>query len=289
MDTPAKNQMSVSTATPNTKHKSTFTAAPKFVVTNRRSKAIDPVGVQSGVTETPRRFKRVESIQDPSSFEDSSQDLDVQPDQQTQQSNESLEEKEPNLQPQDARSPARKKQKTVENQNLQSMPYNGGLEPSTSGYIATSVVPRYLPPASKLPSAGIAPARPSFITPVPTIESVEAALPAIFSPHKKSQKFLPTGLASFMRSHIIEATSVHSQASSKPFNGYKIQIITSQRISYGSLVQAQNQTGLKSSFLLVGNTPTPLLGEICVLNGVNWSIILDEHPWRVVLDWKVER
>jgi hypothetical protein len=259
-------------------------------VTDRRSKPVDSARIQPSSSKPLHQFKRVESIQEPSSFEDSSQDHDDQLNQDTQNSDvDILKDQEPNLRLREASSPVRKRLKLADDQYAQPTRYQTNLEPDASEYKATPLAPRYLLPSGKHPENNFAPSRPSFITPAPTIESVEAALPAVFSPHKKSQKFLPTGLASSMRGLIIEATSTHAQPSTKPFSEHRIKILNSQRLSYGSLVEAQSQTGSKSNFLLIGNAQTPLAGGILVLNGVNWNVMLDDCPWRVVLDWKVER
>jgi hypothetical protein len=288
-DTQAKNQVPESTRTPNAGLMTPFTPAPKFVVTDRRSKPVDSARLQPSSSKPLHQFKRVESIQEPSSFEDSSQDHDDQPNQDTQNSDgDILKDQEPKLGLQEASSPVRKKLKLADDRDAQHNAYHANLEPDMWENKATPSAPRYLPPTAKHHEHNFAPSRPSFITPAPTVESVEAALPAVFSPHKKSQKFLPTGLASSMRGHIIEATSAHAQSSGKPFSDYRIKILNSQRLSYGSLVEAQCQTGSKSNFLLIGNAQTPLAGGILVLNGLNWNVMLDDCPWRVVLDWKVE-
>jgi hypothetical protein len=146
---------------------------------------------------------------------------------------------------------------------------------------------RYIIPSTRPVEKVSTPLRPSFLTPAPTVESLEAHLPQIFSPDRKSHKFLSSGLASSMRSHIIEAGSVHGNSSSKGFANIKIQIVQLHKLSSVSLARGQTQAS-EINLLLVGGASTPKPGDIIQIKGVNWSIELKGSTWVVVVGWKFD-
>jgi hypothetical protein len=157
---------------------------------------------------------------------------------------------------------------------------------------ATATSNRYRLPTTNTVQSNFAPSIPSFLTPTPTTENVEATISAIFSPHRKSQKFLPSSLASSMRNHIIEAMSVHTQPSFGPKNDAKVQVVRSHRLSGMSLIegnlQTSGQTNGRTNMLLVGPAATPKPGDVVQIKGITWTIEIQERSWTVLLDWKVE-
>lgn len=148
---------------------------------------------------------------------------------------------------------------------------------------------RYRLPTTSATQDTFAPPIPSFLTPAPMTEDLEASIPVIFSPHRKSQKFLQAGLASSMRDHIIETMPLHTQSSSKTKNNFNVRVIRARRLSGMSLIEGIIQTSIEINLLLTGPAATPQVDDLIQIKGITWAIEIQGRIWTVVLDWKVER
>jgi len=187
-------------------------------------------------------------------------------------------------------SPLRKRQKTEgENNSIMEASQHGATHAASTPYPKSASTSRFILKAPVSPDFNATPVRPSFITPAPTTEVFEASLPAIFSPHRKSQRFLPGGLAASMRDHIIEATSTHAYSSSKPSSEFRIRVSKARQLAGMSLIEGQTGNGVSMNLLLVSQSTAPQPGEIIQTKGMNWTIDVEQQMLVVVPDWKVEK
>jgi hypothetical protein len=169
---------------------------------------------------------------------------------------------------------------------------------SSSSHLATTTPHRFLQRPAHHPSASTpfaespAPARPSFITLQVSEESaVSDPLPQVFSPHRRSEKFLPSGMAATMRAHIVETTATHSHSSSRWSGGWRIRVAACSGFSREGMAMIQGiaHSGLRENVMLVGKGELPSPGDSIVVKGVTWNIDVDRQRWVVGIEWKVEK
>jgi hypothetical protein len=125
--------------------------------------------------------------------------------------------------------------------------------------------------------------------PVPTEDTQSDPLPQAFSPHRKSQKFLPNGLAAIMRGHIVDATSTHSNPH-RWSGDWRIRVAnTVNGPSVGmTMISGIAESGSDENVLLVGKRGTPQIGQSILVKGVSWDMELQGIRWVVAVDWVVE-
>jgi hypothetical protein len=132
------------------------------------------------------------------------------------------------------------------------------------------------------------PSRPAFVLPDSPEERHKFELPAIFSPHRKSQRFIPGGLADSMRTHIMEAFSEQHRGLNAPNRGARLRVTACRNTSQASLIQAVSEVGSEEHLLLVGNKNRPGVGDTVRARGASWEVEIDKRTWAVFLDWKTE-
>lgn len=131
--------------------------------------------------------------------------------------------------------------------------------------------------------------RPAFILPDSPEERHKVELPAIFSPHRKSQRFVPGGLADSMRTQIMEAFSEQHRGSSHAFqSGVRLRVSACCSTSHATLIQGLSDAGSEEHVLLIGHKKPPAVGDIVLAKGASWEVDTDEKTWTVYLDWRVE-
>jgi hypothetical protein len=169
---------------------------------------------------------------------------------------------------------------------------------SSSSHLATTTPHRFLLRPAHHSSASTpfaespAPARPSFLTPQISEESALAdPLPHEFSPHRRSEKFLPSGMAATMRAHIVETTATHSHSSSRWSGGWRIRVTACSSASGKgmTMIQGVTDSGLRENVMLVGKGESPSPDDSIVIKGVSWGIDVDHQRWIVGIEWRVEK
>jgi hypothetical protein len=139
------------------------------------------------------------------------------------------------------------------------------------------------------PPGSTHPSRPVFILPDSPEERHNVELPAIFSPHRKSQRFIPGGLADSMRTQIMEAFSEqHRGSSHASHGGVRLRVSACRSTSQATLIQGLSDSGSEGHVLLIGHKKRPAVGDIVLAKGASWEVVIDEKTWVVYLDWKVE-
>jgi hypothetical protein len=126
----------------------------------------------------------------------------------------------------------------------------------------------------------------SFITPV--VEAHKDPLPAFISPHKKSQRFLPNGLAAAMRSNIMSIAS-KGQSKAGESQSFKVKSINSSQAPEMSTVEAVTLDGDDVRFILAGPGQRPQPGEIFSIPGIHWPAEILNQEYIVVVEWRVGR
>lgn len=148
-----------------------------------------------------------------------------------------------------------------------------------------------MPSPSALTSNTPIPSRLLFVEQsAPVDDSQSDPLPQAFSPHRKSQKFLPNGLAASMRSIIVEATSTQSNPH-RWRGGWRVRAnsVTDGPSIGMTTVQGTTENGSEEHVLLVGKRDVPQAGQSVVVKGVSWDVELRDIRWVVTVDWVVER
>ncbi len=131
----------------------------------------------------------------------------------------------------------------------------------------------------------------SFITPESLgNQPTSDPLPAVFSPHRKSQKFLPTGLAASMRSHIMNL-SPNQYPSGLKSHVFKVLEIQTSRSPEISRVKGMTSEKEQVNIILAGPGPgaRPEIEDLLTIHGINWPVEILEEQWIVCVDWKVNR
>lgn len=136
---------------------------------------------------------------------------------------------------------------------------------------------------------GSAHARPAFILPDSPEERQKIELPAIFSPHRKSQRFVPGGLADSMRTNIMEAFSEQHRGQNQASHGEeRLTVAACRSTSQASLIQGVSDSGSEEHVMLIGQKRRPAVGDMILLQGASWEVELQERTWAVYLEWKIE-
>jgi hypothetical protein len=133
------------------------------------------------------------------------------------------------------------------------------------------------------------PLRPMFIVPFQAAGSVEAALPAIFSPQRTTQRLLPSGLASSLRTEIMELTARKNGCNLGDIpSGTNIKVVKAHPMAGYTAIQGRVVDGITFDFLLLGNGQSVAAGSKLTLRGINWNVTVQSKTWIVVLDWRVD-
>jgi len=131
--------------------------------------------------------------------------------------------------------------------------------------------------------------RPVFILPDSPEERHKVELPAIFSPHRKSQRFVPGGLADSMRTHIMEAFSEQHRGSNQASHGgARLRVSACRNTSQASLIHGLSDSGSEEHVMLIGHKRRPEVGDMVLIQGASWEVEVQERTWAVFLDWKIE-
>jgi hypothetical protein len=131
--------------------------------------------------------------------------------------------------------------------------------------------------------------RPVFILPDSPEDRRKVDVPAIFSPHRKSQRFVPGGLADSMRSQIMEAFSEQHRGSNHASHGRaRLRVSACRSTSQAILIQGRSDSGSEEHVMLIGHKRRPEIGDTVLIQGAGWEVELEERTWAVFLDWKVE-
>lgn len=270
---------------------SRFTKLPKFYVADqpKRNNDIQPVETPSE-SNAPLINEEQDSIQDLASLESGNEHVsNVVGTSQPGPNDEMLFDNfvEPDAMPWNTTSPARKKQRTNETHDeIPAIPQFTDPQPLPFTPIKGTGHPyRYISTPKTEQMNHYTPSRPTFLDPHPIEDSIETSLSALLSPHRKSQKFIPSGLASSMRTVIIEATSVHGQSAIKAPNEVRYRVQTASLLS--GLIAIECQTPDKN-FLVVNHGTTPVPGQVISIKGVTWNVTLEDRERTVVLNWAIE-
>jgi hypothetical protein len=133
------------------------------------------------------------------------------------------------------------------------------------------------------------PNRPVFILPDSPEERHKVELPAIFSPHRKLQRFVPGGLADSMHTQIMEAFSEQQRGSNHASHGgARLRVSACRSTSQASLIQGLSDLGSEEHVMLIGHKRRPEVGDMVLIQGANWEVELHDQTWAVFLDWKIE-
>jgi hypothetical protein len=153
-------------------------------------------------------------------------------------------------------------------------------------------VNRFIPTASKATTAdehAETLPRPMFIVPSQAAGSIEATLPSVFSPQRTTQRLLPSGLASSLRTEIMELTSFKGgQSLGYIPSGTKVNTVKVYPMAGYTAVQGHVFDGSSVDLLLFGTGQNVTAGNVLILKGINWSVEIQSKMWVVVLDWTVD-
>ncbi|OJD34524.1 uncharacterized protein BKCO1_2200072 [Diplodia corticola] len=136
-------------------------------------------------------------------------------------------------------------------------------------------------------------------------------LPEHFSPHRRSQKFLPGGMADVVRTWVLNvgqsgslAETASSQSRRRPNQPSKLHVaecvgegpgdrlkLVSDQTDTHSLAQGEESSGTRA--ILVGpakrNSRSPNIGDDVTVLPPSWEIEVGQHgeKWLVAVDWRV--
>ncbi|KAH8711787.1 hypothetical protein GQ44DRAFT_763017 [Phaeosphaeriaceae sp. PMI808] len=203
---------------------------------------------------------------------------------------------------------------TIEDRNKRrriSTPPTHHSDPSTPHPTTTTTTHRFLAPQQRTPAPfpTTTPHRPSFLLPpLPTSpQKPKKPLPEIFSPSRKNNKYVPSGMAATMQTFIIDAA--HSGADTAAYardadHGVKVRLRVCciaegvdvvECLPHGFVLvegKGEGVSGEMERMVLVGRGGARGVvrigrGDVIVVRGPVWDVDVCGEKWVVGVEWGV--